>query len=644
MKKIDSDTLRVSVVVPNYNYARFLPKRISSILSQGFPIYELIILDDASTDNSNQVIKQILNGIRIKYPDLKCYYIKNRKNSGNVFRQWNKAFAKASGDYLWIAEADDLAQPTFLENVMRNFRKDTQVVLSYSESSLIDETGSELLPNLRSWSGYKSHLHWCRNYVNNGTKELTRFLAVNNTIINASSVVFKLDRNIPFAKYLDAACNFQLAGDWYFYAHILMHGKIAYVKEPLNCHREHTGSVTSITNRADHFREIIAMQNEVARLVKLPFLTKRLIAKHRAELRKKWHLTDERLPSVFKEPLVTIVVPVYNLEDCVEACLESILKQEYKNFEVILVNDGSTDGSLQILKTYAQKDPRFHIISQQNAGLSVARNAGLRQARGEFIAFVDGDDHLDPLYLFSLLSAMNDDKDIAVCGYFEELSLSHPTSSLRKVLPPSAGLSGIDAVSRLLIRQENYDLVAWNKLYRTELFRKNHIEYPEGRLYEDCLTTYKLYACAKEVAFIREALYYYVRRNGSITTTNTLLKSLSAREEAAREASAYFSEQIEEVAPHSSSNRRYHDAVRLLTSAKISLLTANFAYLDHALAGRIPKKHGRAALAWIRKHHAEYWNNPALTFKLRLYLMLIKTKNSNLYLALRRGELSSDCS
>lgn len=359
-----------------------------------------------------------------------------------------------------------------------------------------------------------------------------------------------------------SASDFRLAGDWFFYAHVLAHGQIAYDRRSLNCHREHPGTVTQTTNPSEHYREILAVQDEIATLVDLPLKTQKNIASHRAELRKKWRLPDENLPVIFRNPLVSVVVPVYNLENCVETCLNSLLAQEYQNFELILVDDGSTDGSLKILRTFAEKHQKIKILHQKNTGLSAARNAGLKAASGEFIAFVDGDDSVDPFYLFSLLSAMRDTSDIAVCGYREVITPqrknssaepsstspagrsqdSTPGATVKKVQKcPKITLSGPDAAARLLVRQENYDLVAWNKLYRTSLFRQNDIAYPEGRLYEDCLTTYKLYAAAREVVVVPEPYCNYIRRAGSITSENSLLESLAARERAARESIAYFS-------------------------------------------------------------------------------------------------------
>ena len=124
MKKLNIENpKKVSVIIPNYNYANFIIERIDSILMQTYPIYELIILDDCSTDNSVEVIEEKIKDIK----DIKVKFIKNEKNSGGVFRQWKKGFDAATGDFIWIAEADDSAENNFVEELIKPF-DDPEVV------------------------------------------------------------------------------------------------------------------------------------------------------------------------------------------------------------------------------------------------------------------------------------------------------------------------------------------------------------------------------------------------------------------------------------------------------------------------------------------------------------------------------------
>ncbi len=242
-----SQTKKVSVIVPNYNYAKYLKKRIKSILRQTYPIYEFIILDDCSTDDSDKIISENIKGTKIKY-------IKNEKNSGKAILQWKKGFELAKGDYVWIAEADDLSNKHFLEEAMKGFL-DKDVVLSYTESMVINGKGLMLAPNFR-WSRDKEKSgHFKKSYIKSGEDEIKEIMAIRCTIPNVSAVVFKNDKKI--LGLLDEAAKFKQVGDWYLYLKILEGGKISYNHKACNKFRIHGGSVTrkSRENRS-HFDEI----------------------------------------------------------------------------------------------------------------------------------------------------------------------------------------------------------------------------------------------------------------------------------------------------------------------------------------------------------------------------------------------------
>ena len=184
LKLIKSPIKRISVVVPNYNYERHIEERLLSIIQQSYPIYELIVLDDASKDDSVSVIQEILLSCKIDNS-----LVINEKNSGSPFPQWAKGAGTATGDYLWIAEADDVAERDFLHLVSRGF-DNQNVVLSYSESSQIDEDGEKLADNYQYYLDDISTSKWKRSYVNDGRNEIQTALAVKNTIPNVSAVLF----------------------------------------------------------------------------------------------------------------------------------------------------------------------------------------------------------------------------------------------------------------------------------------------------------------------------------------------------------------------------------------------------------------------------------------------------------------------
>ena len=254
---------KVSVVVPNYNYARYIEKRLDSIVRQTYPIYELIVLDDCSSDNSVEVIERKLAKINKQYPEIKTRIVKNEKNSGKAMQQWKKGFELATGDYVWIAEADDLSSRRFLAEVMRGF-DDPDVVISYVESMIINKMGLIIAPNFR-WSRDKEKSgHYKRSYIKDGKDEIREIMAIRCTIPNVSSAVIKRDKN--YLKYLDEALEFAQVGDWYFYVRILEGGKIAYNRKSLNKFRVHSGSVTGKSKKGDkHYNEVEKMHDYFAR-------------------------------------------------------------------------------------------------------------------------------------------------------------------------------------------------------------------------------------------------------------------------------------------------------------------------------------------------------------------------------------------
>ncbi len=253
---------KVSVIIPNYNYQDFIIERIDSILMQTYPIFELIILDDCSTDNSVQVIEEKIKTIT----DIPVQFVKNEKNSGCVFKQWKKGFDLAKGDYIWIAEADDSAQNNFIEEVIKGF-EDKNVVLSYCESARIDE--NNLLIREKSDDLYDMCRtgEWNHSYIKEGKDEIIEHLSVTNTILNVSSVMWKKK---DYSDIFEKAGEFKVAGDWYIYYNILRNGNISWNNQPLNYYRKHSKSVCTTVKADIEFQEICRLQDEISHLYEIP--------------------------------------------------------------------------------------------------------------------------------------------------------------------------------------------------------------------------------------------------------------------------------------------------------------------------------------------------------------------------------------
>lgn len=206
--------------------------------------------------------------------------------------------------------------------------------------------------------------------------------------------------------------------------------------------------------------------------------------------------------------MITVIVPVYNVESYLEKCVDSILAQTYGDLEILLVDDGSTDRSGQICDEYEGIDSRIRVVHTENRGLSEARNRGLTEAKGEWIGFVDSDDWIDQdMYESLLRRALETGADIAECGIRAEKP-SGTVARKRKVMV----LSGEEAVSELLL--SNLGNVAWDKLYRKSCFET--VRFPAGRLFEDVATTYRLLTEAGTVCTVEDCKYHHLQRQGSL--------------------------------------------------------------------------------------------------------------------------------
>ena len=255
---------KVSVIVPNYNYAHHLPQRISSILNQSLPVWEIIFLDDKSSDDSLAVAQKLLHNCSIRYR-----IVENAENSGSVFAQWQKGVDLAEGDVIWIAEADDWAARDFLKTAAAAF-SDPCVVVSYTQSNQVSGEGEVLAASYLDYVADVDPTRWRRPFVTEGGDELSNSLSVKNTLPNASGVLFRREALlIVLGTHMDEIRTYRVAGDWCVYARMAGKGKFAYDPRPLNYHRRHAESVTISRFTQAEWNEIRDMQAFVARLVKV---------------------------------------------------------------------------------------------------------------------------------------------------------------------------------------------------------------------------------------------------------------------------------------------------------------------------------------------------------------------------------------
>lgn len=208
----------------------------------------------------------------------------------------------------------------------------------------------------------------------------------------------------------------------------------------------------------------------------------------------------------------SIIIAVYNIQDYIDACISSTLRQTCNNLEIILVNDGSNDNSLQKMYQWKEKDDRIIIVNKENGGLSSARNTGLKYATGDYILYVDGDDWLADNAIETITKYLDthSEVDILCFNYYAYYDDSH-----KKLVSFNAPSEIIDGLS--FFKRSDFKMTAWSKVYRKSFLETINLNFLEGRLHEDLSYTIPLCLCAKHVGYISKPLYYYRQnRDGSI--------------------------------------------------------------------------------------------------------------------------------
>lgn len=211
--------------------------------------------------------------------------------------------------------------------------------------------------------------------------------------------------------------------------------------------------------------------------------------------------------------MISVIVPIFNTQDYLECCIKSILTQSFKNFELLLINDGSTDKSGEICEKYASMDERIRYIYKENGGLSDARNKGIECAKGEYLAFIDSDDFIHKDMLKILYdNLLNYNADISVCSFWW---LEEAEAGAKDIEENEPICFEQNEVMQQLFDRNLETVVAWNKLYRAEMFQD--VRYPVGRLHEDEFIVHRLLFNCSKIVYSNCKLYYYIRHSNSIT-------------------------------------------------------------------------------------------------------------------------------
>lgn len=294
-------------------------------------------------------------------------------------------------------------------------------------------------------------------------------------------------------------------------------------------------------------------------------------------------------------PLISVIIPVYNTKDFLPDCLNAVLKQTYTNLEIIVIDDGSNDGCAKICDTYAKKDTRIKLIHQKNAGLSAARNAGLKLATGEFVTFIDGDDTVTVDYverLFSLVQKYQ--TKISICSFAE--IYPDKTSNFGKNYSEKC-FSTAECL-RYMLNEQGFTTTAWGKLYARTLWE--NLKFPDGKLHEDIGVIYRTILQCDKIAYTPEPNYYYYQRENSITN-----QKFSAEKLALISLTDKMCDEVEQNFPE------------LKNTVNCRRMHARFSILRQMPSGRKLSPELRAAqkqiIKYLRVHKDDVLKNPEST-------------------------------
>lgn len=317
----------VSVIVPNYNHARFLNQRLDSIFNQTYKNFEVILLDDLSNDNSVEILDSYVDE-RIKHR------IYNKQNSRSPFKQWKKGLELAKGDLVWIAESDDWAEVTFLEKMIPIFSENENVAVAYSDMYYVDEHGTEIVDTFEEYAQQSHPTLWKDNHYYKGIDYVKDFMLNKCLIVNASSVVFKRDLG---KKYIDRILNYKEAGDWLFWNNLLSEEDV-YVyfrgNEKLNYFRHSLQSTRNYFTIEKKERGLIERANVIFSTLKKLTLDKEILEVKKREMLDWWakdHSVIESLRIEFKSILDTTMFQETN----VYSLYRHYIKYRIKNIPLI---------------------------------------------------------------------------------------------------------------------------------------------------------------------------------------------------------------------------------------------------------------------------------------------------------------------
>lgn len=510
----------ISVIIPVYNVEKYLPQCLDSVINQTLKDIEIICVDDGSTDNSIN----ILNEYAAK--DKRIIIITQKNLHAGIAR--NNGLKIARANYIIFLDSDDFFKQDMLENMYKSAIKhgsDITICGFYK----YDNKTNKIIKKMPNDEELVKKSPFNPNNLKNKALNFTNPAPWNKLF----SKEFFIRNNLSFDNYIscnDLSC-ITLA--------VALAKKVTVLQECYVYYRMNHNSLTK--NRGNHFESALAaiakIENELKKLNLFDKLESAFISKARGCfryessfcedkkdcLKKAKYILSNELYNILTKPKVSIIVPIYNTEKYLEECLNSIINQTIKEIEIICINDGSTDRSLEILNKYAIKDNRIKVITQQNSGVSNARNKALDNCNGEYVCFVDSDDYIEKDFCEKLLAKFNKEVDLVCAGHIKLNNLN------KKISPwlPSKDISN-NGMKDILYFTKHRN--ASQKMFKFSIIKNNNIKFSEDLHYmEDALFLVSyLYYC-RCIASVEKPLYV-VRIN-----LNSLCRSLEFKERREKE-------------------------------------------------------------------------------------------------------------
>ena len=500
----------ISIIVPIYNKEDYLPQCLDSIINQSYTNFEVLLINDGSTDSSGIICQEYAER------DSRFRYIE--KENGGVSSARNLGLERSEGAYITFIDSDDWVEFNYLEVLYNALRENNaDVAISSYKSYYLDGKFY-----LRVYSSQEEEfLRIGKRNRDVFLEEFPKLGKLNHDFHCIASKLFK--RELLESQKFDESINY--GEDLYFFFNLyLKMQSIIYVKEATYIYRQHGTNITlnfteSLALQEIQIHEQILKSAESQGIATFHYLEK---LKYLVSLRiEQFPYSDaiknyETIVSEFEnrvtypQPLISLIVPIYNVANYLGLCLDSITKQTYSNIEILLINYGSSDGSKEICQEFVNRDRRFHYFERENGDLSDARNVGIIHSQGEFISFIDSDDWIDPTYVEDLYkAALLNDSEVVVSNYKEfhneqNVYLIHFFDDYYE-----RNYIGEELIQQLpfLERKDLSFTTSWGILFSRRLFKC--ISFPKGKNIEDTRTNYRLFAESYHSTYIHKSLYNY---------------------------------------------------------------------------------------------------------------------------------------